>query len=136
MVQGISAIVKYPMNPAGTEALINEWVGNSIADLIGLTIPKYGICKISEEVIEKSDVYGELDASNSGIAFFSEYLSNTAPGTPSMLGKASNKETEKLLLFDHLIKNEDRHNGNLIGEIATTRRIFFIDCSHIMTDHL
>ena len=38
-----SSIVKYQKNPVGTEVLINEWIGNCIADSIGLTIPKYGI---------------------------------------------------------------------------------------------
>ena len=128
-----SSIVKYQKNPVGTEVLINEWIGNCIADSIGLTIPKYGICELPSEIIEKSDVYGEIDNTNSGTSFFSEYISNTAPCSGTMLAKASNKETERLLLFDHLIKNEDRHNGNIIMQITADRKVFFIDCSHFLT---
>ena len=129
----VKAIVKYPRNRCGTNVLINEWVGNSIADLIGLTIPRYGICNISETVIRETNENEEIDASNSGIAFFSEILINSAPITHRALREAGNKETEKLLLFDHLIKNEDRHKGNFLQKVASEKIIYFIDCSHFLT---
>ncbi len=130
---GETAVVKYPKNPAGLEALVNEWIGYSIADLINLSIPRYGICDLSSEVIEMSEVYGELDGDNSGISFFTENIGNTAPYTPLMLKTSVNSETERLILFDHLVKNKDRHDGNLIVQIDEERRVYFIDCSHILT---
>lgn len=132
---GISAVVKYQMNPAGSEVLINEWVGNSIADIIGLTIPRYGVCLLPHDTIQKSEVFGELSFDNSGLAFFSEFIKCTAPVNTEMLKKSSNKETERLLLFDHLIINEDRHNGNLLAQVSAERKVFFIDCSHFLTNN-
>ena len=57
----VNAIIKYPKNPAGSSVLINEWIGNSIADIIGLTIPRYGCCYLSEEVIEATNCNEEID---------------------------------------------------------------------------
>lgn len=130
--EGVEAIVKYPKNPMGTYILINEWVGNSIADLIGLTIPQYGQCYLSKEVIEETNFNDEIDIDNSGNCFFSYKLKNAVPPNRYILSKATNHETERLLLFDHLIGNEDRHNGNILYEVGSEKTIFFIDCSHIM----
>lgn len=129
---GIEAIVKYQRNPGGLEVLIDEWIGNSIADLIGLTIPRYGLCNLSVNVIDKTNNNYEIDSENAGIAFFSEYLNNTVPVDHKRLVQSQNKETEKLLLFDHLIKNEDRHDGNLICKVGRPSVIYYIDCSHFM----
>lgn len=126
------AIVKYQRNPVGTAALINEFVGNSIAQIIGLTIPEFGICNLSEEVIADTNQCEDIGPENSGIAFYSEFIGNSAPVTSNLLKRADNQETEKLLLFDQFIKNDDRHNGNLIAEITSKRKIYFIDCSHFL----
>ena len=128
----INAIIKYPKNPVGSSVLINEWVGNSIADVIGLTIPGYGCCYLSEEVIEATNYNEEIDNNNAGLCFFSILISNTVPANRHSLLKATNKETERLILFDHLINNEDRHIGNLLYEVSRDRKVYFIDCSHIM----
>ena len=34
---GIQAYVKYQRNPCGNQVLINEFIGNSIPDVVGLT---------------------------------------------------------------------------------------------------
>lgn len=130
---GLNAIVKYQKNPEGLEVLIDEWIGNSLADLIGLTIPRYGLCNLTSDVIEETNRNYEIDTRNAGIAFFSEYVNNSAPVNRKALKNAENKETEKLLLFDHLINNEDRHEGNLIYKVSKSPKIIFIDCSHFMT---
>jgi len=131
--ENIKAIVKYQRNRCGTNVLINEWVGNGIADLIGLTIPRYGLCNISETVIRETNENEEIDIANCGTAFFSETLTNSAPITRKALSEADNKETERLLLFDHLIKNEDRHKGNFLQKVAAHKIVYFIDCSHFLT---
>ena len=129
------AVVKYPKNPSGTSVLINEWVGNSIADAIGLTIPPYGLCVLSKEVIEATNYNEEIDTDNSGICFYSKVINNTAPTSRRVLMSAKNKETERLLLFDHLVNNKDRHEGNLIYKVSEDRAVYFIDCSHIVEPH-
>lgn len=131
--EGIDAIVKYPRNPCGLYVLINEWVGNSIADIIGLTIPKYGQCNLSKSVINATNDNEEIDESNAGRCFFSCYLNGTVPaGLRSQLSPVLNKEIERLLLFDYLVDNTDRHNGNILYQISDKIRLVFIDCSHIM----
>ena len=40
---GENVVVKYMKNPYGQRVLVNEWIGSNIADIIGLTIPEYGI---------------------------------------------------------------------------------------------
>ena len=129
---GFDGIVKYPRNPFGLNALINEWVGNSLADLVDLTIPEYGQCYMFKEVIHETNENEEIDEANCGNCFFSYHLSKTAQPNRFVLSKASNKETERLLLLDHLISNTDRHSGNILYEISENNRVFFIDCSHIM----
>lgn len=128
----VDAYVKYPRNPAGIYTLINEWVGNSIADVIGLSIPRYGQCYLSENVIETTNVNEEIDSRNQGTCFFSSWISNTGPSNRRMFENADNRETERLILFDHLVNNEDRHYGNLLCEVSDKRRVYFIDCSHII----
>ena len=130
--EGINAIVKYPKNPAGSSVLINEWVGNSIADAIGLSIPEYGCCYLSEEVIEATNDNEEIDKRNAGLCFFSVLQSNTACVNRRVLSETTTKETEKLILFDFLVDNEDRHIGNILYEVSRDKRVYFIDCSHIM----
>ncbi len=134
---GIDAIVKYPRNHVGTEVLINEYIGNSIADEIGLTIPRYGVCDLSIDAILDSDCYDELSESNCGISFFSEFIPNTVPANDRLLSNSFSKETERIILFDLLICNEDRHEGNIICPVSDHSTPIFIDCSHILTadDH-
>jgi len=130
--EDVDAVVKYPRNRAGSSILVNEWVGNSIADIIGLTIPGYGLCRLTESVINNTDYLEEVDSRNQGICFFSCFLSNTAPANRRTLSNAGNRETERLILFDHLIRNEDRHYGNILYEVSENHKVYFIDCSHIM----
>ena len=130
--EDIDAVVKYPRNRSGPNILINEWVGNSIADIIGLTIPRYGLCYLTEGVINDTNHLEEIDCRNQGVCFFSCFLSNTAPANRRVLSKAGNRETERLILFDYLIRNEDRHDGNILYEVSENHKVYYIDCSHIM----
>ena len=57
---GMNVIVKYMKNPGGQQVLLNEWVGSNIADIIGLTIPEYGICDLTEKVIENTNYNGKV----------------------------------------------------------------------------
>ena len=111
----------------------DELVGNTIADLIELNIPKFGLCNLTREVIENTNQNEEIDIDNSGLSFFSMVIPNAVPVTSLLLSKVSNKETERLILFDHLINDEDRHIGNILCTVSSVTKIFFIDCSHILT---
>ena len=132
---GESAVVKYMKNPYGQRVLVNEWIGSNIADIIGLTIPEYGICNMSETVINNTNYNEDIDIRNAGYAFFSKTYSKTIPViTRAMLSDVKNHETEKIILFDHLVNNYDRHDGNLICDISKGATLYSIDNSHIITE--
>lgn len=130
---GLNVIVKYMKNPFGQKVLINELVGSCIADDIGLTIPEYGICNLSDDVINTTNTNEEIDWRNAGYAFFSKEYSSTAPPVRSLLSLIENKQTEKLILFDHIVNNCDRHIGNLLLDVSKSARLLIIDNSHIIT---
>lgn len=130
---GMTAVVKYMRNPFGQQVLINELVGACIADELGLIIPEYGICNISQEVIESANDTEEIDERNAGFGFFSASYSKTVPLNSNLLPDIQNKQTELLILFDHIVNNFDRHNGNILVSMKSPAHLFFIDNSHIIT---
>lgn len=131
---GSDAIVKYPRNRFGIEVLVNEWIGNSIADAINLTIPAFGICNLSKEIILRDRETDELSEENSGVCFYSRYIKKTVPITEKLLENVDNKDIERLILFDLITNDHDRHNGNIICSIVPSTKLYFIDCSHIFTN--
>lgn len=132
---GENVVVKYMKNPYGQRVLVNEWIGSNIADIIGLTIPEYGICNMSETVIKNTNYNEDIDERNAGMAFYSKIYSKTIPIiTRAMLSDVKNHETEKIILFDHLVNNYDRHNGNLLCDISSGATLYIIDNSHIITE--
>lgn len=132
---GMNVVVKYMRNPAGQQALVNEWIGSNVADIIGLTIPEYGICNLSKEVIQRTNNNEEIDVRNAGYAFYTKEYSKTIPVFPrGMLSSVKNHETEKLILFDYLVNNNDRHDGNLLCDISNGATLYSIDNSHIITE--
>lgn len=58
---GLNVIVKYMNNPYGQMVLVNEFVGNCVADVLGVTIPEFGICNLSENVISSTNVNESID---------------------------------------------------------------------------
>lgn len=133
MKNGMATVVKYPKNQCGTFVLVNEWIGYQIADLIGLTIPKYGLCYLSESVIQNADsvdVLEEINGQNSGLSFYTELLSDTIPFEQSFLNIIENREVERIILFDLLVGDMDRHNGNILCS-TNNNKLYIIDCSHI-----
>lgn len=129
---GMTAVVKYMRNPYGQRVLINELVGTCIADELGLIIPEFGICNISESVIESTNTNEEIDTTNSGYGFFSNSYSTAIPLVPYLLPDVQVKQTELLMLFDNIVNNCDRHDGNILLEVKSPPRLLFIDNSHIL----
>lgn len=127
---GSLAYVKYLNNTCGTAALVNELIGNTIADKIGVSVPNFGICNMSKDVIDTNNRNEEIGDDNSGLCFFSEQLEHAVP-TP-IWKLVQNRETEKILLLDHVLNNFDRHPGNMIFDLKTYR-IYAIDYSHIFS---
>ena len=130
----MNAVVKYMKNPRGQIVLVNELLGSCIADLLGINNPEYGICNLSEEVISNTNCNEEIDIRNAGLAFFTKYYSSSVPPSLAMLSLVKNRETEKIMLFDHIVNNCDRHNGNLIIDLSGDAKLYIIDNSHIITE--
>ena len=124
------AIVKYPNNARGTAVIVNEFIGFSLARKIGITVPDFGICELSLDAINAINDLEEIDERNAGKCFYTVELNNTVPTI--IRGSVKNRETEKIILLDHILNNFDRHDGNILMSIATGL-LYIIDFSHIFS---
>jgi len=106
-------------------------VGSSLAKIIKLPIPDYGLCFMSKEVIMETNTNEEIDSNNSGISFYSVLMPNSVPANSGILSAVTNPCCERLILFDYLINNRDRHNGNLLVDLENDPRMICIDNSHV-----
>ena len=133
---GTEVVVKYPNNPFGNVVLISEIIGACVCDLIKVPMPEYGLCNLSEEIICTSDLYGPfddgIDESNAGICFFSKRYNHTT--VAQEYAKESNGlDGVLIVLYDYILNNCDKHEGNLLQVIGTDELIC-IDNSHIIVD--
>lgn len=132
---GKRAIYKYPNNPQGKIVLFNEFFSSSIAEMMHVTSPHFGIAFSDEQTkvckeSKRDPVYF------SGIGFYSEYLENVSPISWRAARHASNiEETARIILLDEIVKNTDRHVENiLIGFREGNNTLYSIDYSHAIGD--
>lgn len=132
---GKEAVAKYPNNNCGNQILVNEFVCSCIGDAIELAIPDFGIGYLSEEVIWAAGGELGLDEANCGMCFYTKYIPNGVPVTagPLMSLHIDTLKIERLILFDHIIGNYERHNGNLLLDISKEKRLYAIDHGTIFT---
>lgn len=136
---GTQAVVKYLNNCGGNLVLINEYLSYKIAMAIYLNVPQSGFCILdnkytpSEEFIKLQtceDV--NLLSDNYGIGFYSRFISQGVPMSFGLVPNISNLDDfYRMVLFDHLIYNKDRHPGNIIVSLNKPIRFFAIDHSHV-----
>ncbi len=110
---GTQAVVKLSHGPEGNLVLFNEYVCYRLAILIDIPMPYCGICVMDEN----TKVFDSNVASNNnyGYAFYSTFMPKTTKLLSSVISLMKNKEVFiKVLLFDHLIFNGDRNEGNLL----------------------
>lgn len=132
------AVVKYPYNQVGNQVLVNEWIGNKIATQIGVPVPLTGCCLIDQESAYGAEFQDELisgeasfDERNYGIGFYSQFIANSVPLQTSNIRNLVNIEDFwKMLLFDQIICNIDRHKGNVLYSLVE-RKFYAIDCSNV-----
>lgn len=129
---GTEAIVKYPYNTAGNQVLFNELLGYLVADAINTNIPRYGVCMLSEAVISSTNYNEEITNRNAGLCFYTEKISSTIPPSRVLVKVCEKVDTERLVLLDYLLNNFDRHTGNILLDINSSK-IYVIDFSHIIT---
>ncbi|EGT3817429.1 TPA: hypothetical protein OXB05_002699 [Clostridioides difficile] len=131
-------VIKTNNNIQGNKVLINELVCYLLAQRLELPIPTAKLCKIDNNTKIDSNIYNIIEDFSSncyGIGFCSEYINNvTLISSHKMLKLASNQEylIPKLMLFDHIIYNNDRNKGNLLLRMGKTgnRELMMIDHSH------
>lgn len=125
---GRQAVFKYPNNPQGIIVLFNEYISYQLAASIGITCPAAGLAEVTN-----STTFGDSDITRYvGIGFYSEYIPVTIPASLSVLKRVGNlDEACSILLFDEIVKNNDRYANNvLISANATPARLYVIDHSH------
>lgn len=123
-------IAKFPGNPDGTRVLINEYVCAELAKLLGLPIPNYRLIK-EDNISKFKNNLTDVKLIN-GTIFCSEWLDKAAkfPGY-FILTKVSNKfDAIKILVFDVIIGNNDRNEGNLLINFKNNSLVM-IDHSHV-----
>lgn len=128
---GTQAVVKLSHGPEGNLVLFNEYVCYRLAILLDIPMPQCGICVMDE----KTEVFDPDIASsdNYGYAFYSTYMPKTTKLLASVIRLMKNKECFiKILLFDHIIFNKDRNEGNLlVGFYKDNILLNAIDHSHV-----
>lgn len=134
----VDAVVKYPRNRFGTVVLVREWIGSCIAKLLGVSVPDFGVCYLSESVILESDFadpdFGYLTADNAGYSYYSVLLPSGVPIQREWLRKHNTHDLAIIVIYDYVLNNCDRHEGNILQLINDSNRVVCIDNSHIITD--
>lgn len=105
-----TAIVKYIGNPAGLDALICEFIGHELANMIGLQTPDFAIANIPRLELPDSP-WTRIDP---GPAFFSRWEETTSLSpNSSLLDKLRQREDiAKLVVLDTWLRNKDRFSGS------------------------
>lgn len=133
----IRAVLKYPRNPQGMIVLLNEFITGHLASSISITCPNFGIATIDNNVAVGGEMPCNTNSSiYSGLGFYSEYIPKTIPASSRTLKHAVNlHETSRIVLLDHIIKNSDRHEGNLLLTAnSQSPMIYAIDHTHAFGD--
>lgn len=130
--------LKTPNSRWSDKVLINEYICLQIAKKLELPIPNGGIC-IVNECTDISEVVDDIeyDETINGVSFYSEriYNANSSINSINIVKNILNKdEINSIILFDHLIYNADRHEGNLLISYSSKSiefTMYIIDHSHV-----
>lgn len=133
------AIVKVSKNPFGPKVLINEIICLELAKILELPICEGGLCLINENTDIEALIDYELCLEDlEGICFYSEKLDKAIEFvdlSPELVNKIINKsDVVRLIIFDHIIHNKDRHDGNLLlcySNNINDVSFYIIDHSHV-----
>lgn len=133
IVDGTECIIKTYNNNESNRVLINELVCYLLAKELELPIPDFGTCIIDKNTFIDKSV--NLTAENHGLGFFTRRINRAMQiSGPAQLIKIPNFKDllPKIIIFDHLVYNKDRHKGNLLLSISKSKKeIYLIDHSHV-----
>lgn len=83
------------------------------------------------EQLRTNEYAVEIKPEHYGLCFFSEYLPHNIPFKHSFIkGLANFDDFQKMILFDHIIYNKDRHEGNILIDLKSNS-FYVIDHSHV-----
>ena len=122
--------VKFPGNPGGKKVLINEFICSELGKKLNLPILNSALIQVK---LSDYSSYMKNDLNLiEGTAFGTEYNDNAMPViSPRMIINSTNKnDAIKILIFDLLVANYDRNEGNLLID-AKANKIIMIDHSHV-----
>lgn len=139
VINNQEVVIKTFNNRFSNKVLINEFICLELAKLVGLTIPSGGVCIIDKDTILNDNL--ELDIAYEqieieGIGFYSNMVTSVTvfdsdEGVVPYLKNCN--EINKIILFDYLIYNDDRHESNLLVSLKTSE-MYIIDHSHVFKD--
>ena len=123
-------VAKFPGNPEGDRALINEYICAELAKLFELPIPNYELVTINN--IESFEQKLPNIKMINGTIFCSAYMERVEPVDDYyILTKVKNKEDVlKTLIFDIIIGNDDRNSGNFLVNFKN-QSFTIVDHSHV-----
>ena len=126
-----TAFVKLKNNPEGDRCLINELVSYRLASMLGILMPASGVAGISEDT--RDNTFEVSIQNNIGSCFYSTMVANAFTLNERVMRYIGNKDIyEKIILFDHLVYNSDRNEGNLIMRGKKGEKLLYvIDHTHV-----
>lgn len=126
----IRAVVKAYNNIQGNLALVNEYICYRLAEILKLPMPASGICICDASTVNENNI---IHAQNLGYGFYSKYLPKNAILKPGIMKHIVNIDVfYKLVIFDHVVYNKDRNQGNLLVEYKKKNiYVSVIDHSHV-----
>lgn len=108
--------------------------------MLNINTPACGLCVLDEKAVFSNYYSSQLTSdknaveiipNNYGLCFYSEFLSFAAPFKPAYIRNLLNFEDfQKMIIFDHIIYNKDRHPGNILIDLKS-KMFYVIDHSHV-----
>ena len=127
---GKKYVVKFPGNPNGDKALINEYISSKLCEYLNLPIMEFKLISVKKENYTENmdqDIM-PIEGTAFGTIYDDDLLTVLNSGE---LQKASNcYDSIKILIFDLLIGNYDRNKGNLMIN-PKSKKVIMIDHTHI-----
>lgn len=134
LIDTTRVIVKLLNNDESNRVLINELVSYQIAEKLNLPIPNYGVGIVDN----RTDLQISIDSNQIGKCFYTERIdkvTSLVDNKKLIQNYIANKsDFLKIILFDNLIYNKDRHKGNILMNTGFKNKdncIYVIDHTHV-----
>lgn len=127
---GNTYVAKFPGNPQGTKAIVNEYIASRLCERLKLPIMNYSLIRVKME--NYNDEMQQDIQPIEGTAFGTHYEENLMNIlNPGQVAKSQNhNDAIKILIFDLLMGNYDRNKGNLMIDYKS-KRLVMIDHTHL-----